>query len=243
MRGKIIQYNGADGNGIIIAEGKQFPFAIGAWRAQSVPAPGRTVEIETDGDKVTAIQVVSEDVLIKEKAAELSGKLGSALGNIDLSALKSGGGPVAAGSIVERYGMIVLGAYALFLVGTLVFNAISVSLLGSSMGRSLFEIASLLSQMGANGGGGIKLILVLAYLGVALPLIWRDRRAWLALLLPLVAILWSVVAVMKIMNSVGGGGFASEMADVFSIGFGFYLAGLTALVLAGGGVMRFLRNA
>ena len=100
-----------------------------------------------------------------------------------------------------------------------------------------------MSQMGANGGGGIKLVLVLAYLGVALPLIWRDRRAWLALLLPLLAVLWAAVAVMKIMNSVGGGAFAREMADVFSIGFGFYIAGLTALVLAGGGVMRFLRNA
>lgn len=249
MRGRIIQYNGADGSGIIMAQGKQYRFTIAAWKAESVPAAGKTVEIATEGDDITGVMLVSDDVLLKEKAAELGGKLSSALGNIDLSSLKGNGGAAAidvgsifANAIVERYGKVLLGAYVLFLIGSLVLTAVSVGIMGNSMGKSLFEIASLLSQLGANGGGGIKLMLVLAYIGVALPIVWKDKRAWLALLLPLVATLWAAVALMRISSSMSGG-IMGDMSDLFSIDLGFYLTGLSALVLAGGGAMRFLRGA
>jgi hypothetical protein len=249
MRGRIIQYNGVDGSGVIMAQGRQYRFTIAVWKAESVPAAGKTVEIVTEDDAVTGVTLVPDDVLLKEKAAELGGKLSSALGNIDLSSLKGSGGAAAIGtgavsanSIVQRYGKVMLGAYVLFLIGSLVLTAVSVGIMGNSMGKSLFEVASLLSQMGANGGGGIKLMLVLAYIGVALPIVWQDKRAWLALLLPLIATLWSTVAIMRIANSMSGG-MMGDMSDLFSIDFGFYLTGLSALVLAGGGAVRFLRGA
>lgn len=249
MRGKIIQYNGTDGTGIIMAQGRQYRFTIAAWQAESVPAAGKTVEIVTEGDNITGVTMVPDDVLLKEKAAELGGKLSSALGNIDLSSLKGNGGAAAIGTgsisanaIIERYGKVLLGAYVLFLIGSLVLTAVSVGIMGNSMGKSLFEVASLLSQMGANGGGGIKLMLVLAYIGVALPIVWRDKRAWLALLLPLVATLWSIIAIMRIANSMSGS-VMGDMSDLFSIDFGFYLTAIASVVLAGGGVMRFLRGA
>lgn len=248
MRGKIIHYNTNEGGGIIMAEGRQYPFTIAAWTAEAVPAAGKTVEITIEEDSVTAVSVIGDDVLLKEKAAELGGKLGSALGNIDLSSLKAGASSLttgenstAAGSVVERYGVIMLAAYGLFLIGSLVFNAVSISIFGNSMGRSLFEIASLLSQTGANGGGGIKLLLVLAYFGVALPIIWRDRRAWLALLLPALATAWAIISVLRIMNSMGSE-VAGAMGNVFSIGFGLYLTIAAAVVLAAGGAKRFMKN-
>jgi hypothetical protein len=238
MRGKIIHYSGADGQGIIMAGGQQYPFTIGSWQAESVPTPGNTVDIAVDDGTVTGVSLVSDDILRKEKTAELGSRLGSALGNVDLSALQGSGGE----AIVARYGKMLLGAYALFVIGSLAFNAISVSFMGNGMGKSLFGVTSLLSELGGDGGGSIKMMLILAYLGCALPLLWPDRRAWLALLLPLLATLWAIFAVLSIVDSMGGG-MMGDMSDLISINFGFYLSLLAALVLAAGGARRFLSAA
>ena len=238
MRGKIIQYNGTEGRGVIIAEGSQYPFTITSWTSESVPAAGKTVEIELNEGVAAAVSLVTDDILLKEKTAELGGRLGTALGNIDLASLQGNGGSL----IVARYGKVLLGAYALFVIGSLAFNAVSMSMLGNSMGKSLFAVTSLLSEMGGDGGGSVKMMMILAYIGAGLPIVWPDRRAWLALLLPLVATLWAIFAVMKIMDSLGGG-IMGDMSDLVSIDFGFYLSLVAAIVLAAGGVKRFLRTA
>jgi len=238
MRGKIIQYNGTEGRGVIIAEGSQYPFTITSWTSESVPAAGKTVEIELNEGVAAAVSLVTDDILLKEKTAELGGRLGTALGNIDLASLQGNGGSL----IVARYGKVLLGAYALFVIGSLAFNAVSMSMLGNSMGKSLFAVTSLLSEMGGDGGGSVKMMIIMAYIGAALPIVWADRRAWLALLLPLVATLWAIFAVMKIMDSLGGG-IMGDMSDLVSIDFGFYLSLVAAIVLAAGGVKRFLRTA
>jgi len=238
MRGKIIQYNGTEGRGVIIAEGSQYPFTITSWTSESVPAAGKTVEIELKEGVAAAVSLVTDDILLKEKTAELGGRLGTALGNIDLASLQGNGGSL----IVARYGKVLLGAYALFVIGSLAFNAVSMSMLGNSMGKSLFAVTSLLSEMGGDGGGSVKMMMILAYIGAGLPIVWPDRRAWLALLLPLVATLWAIFAVMKIMDSLGGG-IMGDMSDLVSIDFGFYLSLVAAIVLAAGGVKRFLRTA
>ena len=132
-----------------------------------------------------------------------------------------------------------LGAYVLFLLGTLAFNAISVSLGGSGIGKPLFDVAGLMGQFGGNGGGSVKAVLLLAYAGIVLPLVWRDRRAWLALLLPLLAVLWAVFAAIHAIGSVGGQ-FGQEVSDFVSIDFGFYLSLIAALTLAWSGVKHWL---
>ncbi|TAL89391.1 MAG: hypothetical protein EPN69_14390, partial [Rhodanobacter sp.] len=168
---------------------------------------------------------------VKEKAAELGGKLGTLLHKIPTSMPSSGGttaadtraptgaaaaDTVVAGSIVERYGKPILLAYLLFLLGTLAFNAISVSMLGQSMGKSLFDISSAMSQFGSSGGGSIKALLLLAYASIATPLAWHDRRAWFALALPLLALLWAIFSAVHALSSLGGD-MAQGMSDFFSI--------------------------
>src|SRR5688572_32714931 len=37
MRGKILQYNGNDGQGVIVADGNQYGFRIAAWKGESIP--------------------------------------------------------------------------------------------------------------------------------------------------------------------------------------------------------------
>lgn len=264
MRGKIIQYNGADGSGTIVADGRQYRFALADWRGDSAPGVNRTVDIVLEGDAITAVTAVGEDVLLREKAAELGGKFGASLNKLRASipaasaapGVAAGGpagatgavaggaeggvagaGGISADSVIGLYGKPILGAYVLFLLGTLAFNAVSMSMLGASMGKSLFDIASLMSQVGADGGGMIKILLLLAYASIAVPLFWRVRRAWFVLLLPLLAVLWAVFSALHTIDSIGGG-MVRGMSDAFSLGFGFYLSLAAALVLAALGLKR-----
>lgn len=253
MRGKIIQYNGADGSGTVVVDGRQHRFALESWRGDSAPAINKVVEVTLENDLIASVVAVGDDILLKEKAVEIGGRLGTLIRRIPTSAPASGnatladagtpgsavGGAAIGGSIVERYGKAILVAYLLFLLGTLAFNAISVSMLGQGMGKSLFDISSTMSQFGSSGGGSIKVLLLLAYASIATPLLWHDRRAWLALLLPLLALLWAIFSAVHALNSIGGG-MAQGMSDFFSIGFGFYLSLIAALVLAALGVKRTL---
>ncbi len=142
MRGKIIQYNGADGSGTIMADSKQYRFALANWRGDNVPIVNKTVELTLDGDAITTATAMGDDVLLKEKPAELGGKfnasipasggttpIGDAVGSVAVNGPVSGGAiPVI--SIIERYGKLMPGAYVLFLISKLTFNAVSMSLGG-----------------------------------------------------------------------------------------------------------------
>ncbi|HWU78393.1 MAG TPA: hypothetical protein VN043_17990 [Rhodanobacter sp.] len=257
MRGKIIQYNGADGSGTLVVDGRQHRFALEAWRADSAPTVNKVVEVTLDNDLVSTVTAVGDDVLLKEKAAELGGKLGTLLHKIPASmpSRASGttaegvatpaaapGGAMMAGSIVDRYGKTILVAYLLFLIGTLAFNAVSVSAFGQGMGKSMFDIAGLMSQLGGSGGGSIKALLLVAYASIATPLLWQDRRAWFALTLPLLALLWAIFSALHALSSLGSG-VADGMSDFFSISFGFYLSLIAALALAVLGTKRALAAA
>lgn len=255
MRGKIIQYDGASGNGIIMADGQQIRFGISAWQASQAPAVGRTVDVVAAGDQASAVMHVPDEVLLKEKAAEIGGRLGGLAGRLASGAaaatagatagVADGGGRAStAGSAMDRYGKLMIGAVVVFVLATLFFNAISMSMLGQSRGWSLFDIAGFMSQLGG-GGGTVKFLLLLAYAGVALPMIWTDRRGWLGLCLPLLAVLWAFGSVIRAARSMGsmGGGMGEAFSELFSVGLGLYLAPVAAIVLCVGGLRRFLRSA
>ncbi|HKT08439.1 MAG TPA: hypothetical protein VJR24_11130 [Gemmatimonadaceae bacterium] len=268
MRGRILQYNGTDGTGTIAADNQQYKFDIGMWKSPTAPTVGKTVEIVVQDSQLSAVTIVPDDVLLREKTAELGGKLSGLVSNLGKSAgtppgaspsssAHAGGGAavipsaapglnLAANPIVQRYGTLTLGAYAVYLLGTLVFNAISITFLGSSQGKPLYDVANLLSQIG--GGGGVKFMLIVAYLSIAVPLVWKDRRAWLALCVPLLAVLGALWSGIHAINSAAGGfgggaGGGPGVSDLFSIGFGFYLSLAAGLVLAWAGFQRFTRNA
>ena len=91
------------------------------------------------------------------------------------------------------------------------------------------------------GGGGIKPLLILSYAGAVTPYFWADRRAWLALALPLMAVVWGATTILHMLSGMPSSA-SSEWGDVFSPGFGFYLSLLAAIVLAVGGIRRFSRG-
>ena len=258
MRGRILQYNGSDGTGTIVADNQQYRFTIGVWKGNTAPIVGKAVDVIAQDGELAAVMIVPDDVLLREKTAELGGKLNSFVSGLGAGRASDAGTPAGAGavaaagpvagsplaSVIERYGKVTLVAYGLFLLGTLAFNAVSISFLGQNQGRPLYDIASLMSQLG--GGSGIKMGLLLAYVSVAVPLFWRDRRGWLALTVPLLAVvgaIWSGVhAISAATGGMGGygAGMAKEMSDAFSLGFGFYLSLAAAIVLAVNGTKRFL---
>ena len=229
MRGKILQYNGNDGTGIFVADGQQHRFTLAGWKGDHAPAVGKTVEAVMADGQVQSVALVGDDVLLRERAEELGGKLGGLVGGLGSTLAKggAGGGAALGGSIVERFGAITLGAYAVFLVGTTMFKAVSNSLIG--FGFSMWQLASFLSTFG--GGGGIKLLLILSYLSILVPFLWRDRRAWLALLIPLLTMVWAVIRALSAGGGGGGGGVG--MGDFGILGFWLPLIASVVLALAG----------
>jgi hypothetical protein len=232
MRGKILQYNGNDGTGIVVVDGQQHKFAIASWKSETAPAVGKTVEVVVADGAVASLTLVGEDVLLREKTAELTGKLGHLVGEMG-SGLSKAGSSGAAASVIGKLGRPVLVAYGVFLLGTLAFHFISMQMLGQKQGASLWDLSSLMNQMGG-GGSGVKFLLLLGYVSIGVPFVWPDKRGWLAFLLPLVAVIWGWWSVR---NATSG---APGMGDLFSYGLGCYLAVLSALVIAAGGVKNFL---
>lgn len=233
MRGRILQYNGNDGQGIISADGQQNPFTISTWKSDTAPIVGKAVDVVILDGKVHAVMLVPDDVLMKEKTAELTGKLGSFVGELG-SGLAKAGSTAPQGSFVGFYGRNLLIAYGLFLLGTLVFNAITISFLGNGGGKPLFELASLASQFG--GGSGIKMLLLLSYAGFVVPYFWRDKRGWLLLLLPVVVVLYALWTSRKAFGGGGNGGGG----DMVHLGIGAYLTIVSAGYLGLAGSKRFL---
>ena len=235
MRGKILQYNGNDGTGIIVADGQQHKFSIGAWKGDAAPAVGKTVEVVMADGQVQTVMPVGDDVLMREKASEIGGKIGGVLGGLAKGGAGGGGGGAAiGGAIVERYGVPTLVAYGLFLIGSMFFKAVSIAIMGA--GWSMWQLASMLSAFGS--GGGIKFLLTLSYLSILVPFFWRERRAWLALLLPAVTMIWAVIKAL----SAGGGGMGGPSVGDFGI-LGFWMPVVAAVYLGLMGWRKFSSNA
>ncbi|MDN5864883.1 MAG: hypothetical protein L0I62_06660 [Gammaproteobacteria bacterium] len=263
MRGKIIQYNGADGTGTLVAEGKQHPFALAAWRGDRAPAVNKTVDVELDGETVTAVRAVGEDLLMKERAAQMGSRLGAAWNRTSTSiqtaragtghagvpspgaAAVAGGPPVFAargaeilGFIVERYGFVIPIAWLLFLIGSLAFSSVSASIDAFGVHRvvaslSMFSLGSVVTA-----GFVIKILLILSYISIAVPLFWRHRYAWLTLLLPFAAWLVALLEGALTMSQ------ASDASPYGSVGFafGFWWSLVMAVLVAVPAVMRFLES-
>lgn len=245
MRGKVIHYNGNDGKGLIAAEGQQHPFEISQWHSDTAPAVNQTVELELEHGQLSRLTRVAEETLLKEKAGELAGRLGVA-GNSALQSLRQGaaetGAGEAAGSGLRLLGKPLLAAHAVFAVSALFLPYLKVQnpVLPVSQGYSLVGLSKLSEQLGSSIGG--SLLPWLAILSILVPVFWRSRWAWLALLLPTVAVFkpWLALALAlgRIGDQVGklDAGMARMMTrqllEMLGTGIGFWLCLLSSLFIA-----------
>lgn len=253
MRGRIIHYNGTDGRGLIAADGRQLPFEISHWRSETAPAVNLAVTMTLAGDVLESVARVPDDVLLKEKASDLAGKLGAA-GGAALQSLKdaspaNGGASVGGGW--KLLGKPLLIAHGVFVVAALALPFISIESPFGIGGKSfsLTGLSEASEAMGASVGGAFWPWL--GILSIGLPVVWRNRMSWLALLLPLFAAIKPALdfglaarkasaAMSDALGSDVGRQVAKQLAEMLHIGIGAWVCVAAALFIAAIGIKRFL---
>ncbi len=251
MRGKIIHYNPNEAKGLVSAQGVQYSFTIAQWRSDTAPAVNAVVDFELTEDTVSEVRNVSDDALLKEKAAEFAEKLGAlggkALGDAKTAAksINDNGGS----NVLDFYGKPLLIAHGGFAFSAIFLPFIKINTGFGSKAFSLTELSKIQEMMGASLGGGA--LTWIAILAIVVPFFWRNKFSWLLLLFPLLAVLQPVWGVMqaisdaeKQMGGMLGGEFGSQMAkqmsSMFDIGFGAIVCFIAAALLAVIGVKRFI---
>jgi len=222
-RGRIMRDPTA-GAGLVIVQGRQHAFGIeGVWRSDALPRPGTVVDVEFDAaGRVVAMLAVPEARLAREQAEAA----------IALATTKGAG-------LVARLGLPQLMAFALLLLAWFWLAAVGVDAQFAGQAKvTLWQAVGALNAgeslaavrgapMRSAGLYGIATFICLA--GPLLVLIWNDRRAHLAALLPLafmLAIAWPL--------------FDLARPAAVSLGAGAYVALLAGLYLALASLKRFL---
>jgi hypothetical protein len=232
VRGRIIHYNSNDGKGLISAENKQYPFEIAQWQSEIAPTLNATVDFDSDGERPSAVRRVPDDVLMGERARELGGKL-SAFGGAALHSAHNATSQVNVGSLIGPIRKSDLVVQATFAAGAMFFNFLVIK--GTPLAYSLIDLSSISEHSGVPIGSAP--LTWLAILSMLIPMFWKNRIAWLALLLPMMAVLKPIWDIGKAIRSMGG---LSSAADMIDPGFGMFICALSALALAVIGVKRFL---
>lgn len=259
-RGKILRDTSV-GPGLLSIGLEQYPFPLeGMWKSDTAPKVNMVVDVEFgEGQLPCAIYPVAETQLAKEQA------------ELAMAAAKARGAEMASG-MMARFGLPLLLALGLLVIGWFFLNAISVRVSPNfSPGLSFWKLLGLLNspagvlqsfgaREGSSGMYGVFAIACLA--GPLLPHVWRDRRAHLGGVLPLLFMLL-VVALMYggISNDisaaqgaagmVGGAEAAKMMAEMsssmarealraISIGLGGYLSLAVSVYLAAKACIQFL---
>lgn len=245
-RGKVLRDTAA-GPGLLMVEGQQYPFPLeGVWKSETAPRPGLVVDVQfSEQGDVEAITAVPESQLAKEQAEQA------------LAAARSKGTALAS-SAVATFGMPTLVAVALLIVGWFFLTAVSYN--AGFLGKVDFTFWKILAFANSsntmqglstlNGGGSAGFYGILGFLALAGPFlayVWKDKRAILAGLLPLVFMLFVALVVRNSIASAVGSASGQEMDSIrdevmkgISIGMGAYLSLLAAIYLGFSSVKKFL---
>jgi hypothetical protein len=248
-RGKVLR-DTSSGPGLLIIDGNQYLFSLdGVWRSSDPPKAGTQVIVEFAPDStIASIIPIPESQIAKEQAEAV------------MKAAKERGGVVITAA-VAKFGLPLLTATGLLMVGWFFLNAMTVQAL---FGKETFTFWQVLGFV--NGGNSMESILqgrtaastgfygFLAFVALAGPFLsyfWKDKRAALGGVLPLAFMLFIAVMVRSTIQSVMGGvadgplaavqrQAQEEMMKAISIGFGAYSSALVSLYLAAVGLKKFL---
>jgi hypothetical protein len=202
------------------------------------------VELSDEGT-VQSVTAVPESQIAKEQAEQA------------LAVARARGGALAS-SAVARFGMPTLAATGLLIVGWFFLSTISINagflgkmdftfwrVLSFVNAKNAFEALGTLKDGGSAGFYGLLALIALA--GPFLATFWKDRRAVLGGLLPLLFMLLVALLVRSAVSSATAGAPAemmdaarSEMMKQVSIGMGAYVSLLAAIYLAFISVKKFL---
>ncbi|MGH7627628.1 MAG: hypothetical protein ACREOJ_20210 [Gemmatimonadaceae bacterium] len=257
QRGRVLRDTSA-GSGLLAMDGKQYSFTLeGAWRSDVPPKVGMVVIVDLASDgTVRAVSAVPESQLAKEQA------------ELALVAARERGSALAS-SMVARFGLPSLVALGALIVGWFFLAAVSIKtplggtsftfwqVLGflHSAGNGLEALAQNFS--GGGGGGSTGIYGLVAIVAIVAPFVhhfWKDRRAVLGGVLPLLFMLLVLLLIRHSLNSgfdsasgAASGPFADfakqareEAMKAVSIGLGVYVSLLASLYFAGSAIRRFL---
>ena len=245
-RGKVLRDTSA-GPGLLIAEGQQYSFPLeGVWQSETPPRSGLVVDVELNDDgTVQSVIAVPESQIAKEQAEQA------------LAAARAKGSALAS-SAVARFGMPTLVATGLLIIGWFFLSTISINagflgkmdftfwrVLSFINAKNAFEALGNLKDGGSAGFYGLLAVIALA--GPFLATFWKDRRAVLGGLLPLLFMLLVALLVRNAITSATAGAPAEmmdaardEIAKQVSVGMGAYVSLLAAMYLAFISVKKFL---
>ncbi|MBS1813282.1 MAG: hypothetical protein JSS87_00230 [Acidobacteria bacterium] len=205
------------------------------------------MEFAEDGS-MFGISPVASSQVAKEEAEAL------------MRVAKDKGGAVV-GSAVASFGLPLLSATALLIVGWFMLNAVSIDALFGKLSFSFWQVLGFVNAgnawdvvMAGRGGPGAGIYgfcAFLAILGPFLRFFWKDRRASLAGMLPLVFMLFVWLMVHSSLQSITGGAVEGPFADVqrqardemmkaISLGMGTYVSLAASLWLAAMSAKNFL---
>lgn len=254
-RGRILRDTNA-GPGLLTVEGKQYTFALEKmWLSEVPPKAGMLVDVTFNtANAVDSVQSVPENQIAREQAGQ---------------AVRQGG--AIARRIKAKFGLPTIVAFGILLLGWFFLSSVVVGrgtigieitfwrllgFVGKAQAFSGLDFATLTSA--STGIYGLLAILCLA--GPFLAFIWKDRRATLGGLMPLLfmllvaVLLWSNLhhaaqqAREALGDLAGTTAAAQKMADdamtalmqQFQIGMGVYVSFAASCYFAFVGVKKYL---
>ncbi|HVO59634.1 MAG TPA: hypothetical protein VMT53_01795 [Terriglobales bacterium] len=228
-RGKVLR-EPLTGTGLLIAEGRQYPFRLdGAWKSEAPPKPGLVVDVDFDAQgNVAGILVVPGCQLAKEQA-ELTGNRTTG----------------ERASAIAECALVHWFAAALLLLSWFCLTAISVEApFAGTVELTFWQLlrnlssSNFLQGLGGQISSGFNLYGCLALLAITGPFLhylWKDRRAAVGGLLPLLFLLVVALLLRRNMDGFlanGNDGLyqdlpkqaRQELMSAFSFGIGAYVS-------------------
>lgn len=248
-RGKILKDANA-GPELLWVDGQQLPFEMGPiWKSPVPAAAGMSVEVEFAEDgTVAAITQVTDSQIAKEHAEAA------------MNVAREKGGAILA-SAVASFGLPLLVATGLLIVSWFFLSAVSVDALLGKLSFTFWQVLGFINAGNAwdvvmQGGSGPSpglygFFCVVALAAPFLRFVFKDRRASLGGLLPLVFMVFVGIMVRISLQGLAGGTPEGPLADVqrqaqaemmkaISLGTGTYVSLLASLYLAAVAIKQFL---
>jgi hypothetical protein len=239
-RGKVLRSPNSR-PGLLIVEGQQYPFALEAvWKSETPPKPGLVVDVGLDANgKVQVITVVPDSQLAKEQSEAAMATERKRGGALSLLAAKFGGPNLVVGGVL---------AVAWFFL-----TAASIQVPFPEMQEFTFwqvlgllnagDLLAVLDGRSSPSAGIYGVLAIVALTGPFIHYFWKNKRAALGGVLPLIFMVIVAIAVRaSLQNALGGGNEEAgaetakqardEAMKAISLGLGTYLSILASLYFA-----------
>jgi hypothetical protein len=248
-RGKILRGTEA-GLGLLSVEGQEIQFGLrDEWRGATPPTPGMGVQIDFARDSnVISITPLSDSQLAKEQAEAMA-----------IAAREKG--KVIASAAISKFGVPTLLATGLLMIGWFFLSAVNIQTFMGRLGLTFWQLLGFLNSgspfeammQGRSGAsaGFYGFLAIVALAGPYVPYFWKDKRANLCGVLPLVFMLMVWMVLRSSINSSMGADVSGPLGDMarqarqeamqaVSLGLGSYLSGLVSLYFTGLAAKKFL---